>query len=43
VWERDPAQTTVAVASAKPLASVEIDGGIWMDATPADNRWSAQR
>jgi hypothetical protein len=43
VWERDQAQTTISVPSTKELASVDIDGGIWMDANPADNHWPGLR
>jgi hypothetical protein len=42
VWRADPRRTVVRVNSGKTLRSIEADGGIWMDATPADNRWEAR-
>jgi len=41
VWQTNQQRTTVTVATAKTLRSLSLEGGIWMDATPADNHWSA--
>jgi hypothetical protein len=43
VWEANPRQASVAVnAQGKTIQSVEVDGGIFVDATPDNNRWSAR-
>jgi hypothetical protein len=42
VWERNQKQATISVPTGKTLASVQADGGIWEDATPADNTWQAR-
>ncbi|GJG88773.1 peptidase [Gemmatimonadetes bacterium T265] len=41
VWAADPARATVAVATRKTLRSLALDGGIFMDADPSNDRWSA--
>jgi len=41
VWKNDPRRAVVHVNTSRTLRALEIDGGIWMDATPADNRWTA--
>ena len=43
IWQADPRRATVRVATGKVLQSLELDGGIFMDARPADNRWAAGR
>ncbi|HEX6746797.1 MAG TPA: M1 family metallopeptidase [Longimicrobium sp.] len=43
VWQADPRRATVTVATTKTLQSLDLDGGIWMDANPADNHWAATR
>jgi len=43
IWQADPRRATVRVATGKVLQSLELDGGIFMDARPADNRWAASR
>ena len=35
-------RTTVKVSTSKTVKAVALDGGIWMDANPADNKWQAQ-
>ena len=37
VWEKGDKSITVSVAAAKKITSVQLDGGIFMDFTPADN------
>jgi len=43
IWQADPRRATVAVRTGKVLQSLELDGGIFMDARPADNRWTSNR
>jgi hypothetical protein len=43
VWKNDPRRAVVRVNTFRTLRALEIDGGIWMDAPPADNRWTAGR
>ena len=39
VWKGQPVSLTLEVPATKAIASVSLDGGIFMDATPADNEW----
>jgi peptidase M1-like protein len=41
IWQANPRQAAVAVTTGKVLQSLDLDGGIWMDAHPADNHWAA--
>ncbi len=41
IWAADPSRATVAVASRKPLASLALEHGIWMDADTSNDRWAA--
>jgi len=41
LWRNDPAHATVAVPGNSRITAVSLDGGIWMDANPADNDWKA--
>jgi Peptidase family M1 domain len=41
VWERNQKQATLSVPAAGAVTSVEIDGGIWVDADPANNSWKS--
>jgi hypothetical protein len=41
LWQANPRQATVTVSTAKVLRTVELDGGIFVDAHPADNHWAA--
>ena len=41
VWKNDLRRAVVRVNTSRTLRALEIDGGIWMDAPPADNRWTA--
>lgn len=38
-WQTDPRTTEVAIASARPLQSVMIDTGIFVDFNSSDNSW----
>ncbi len=42
VWERNQKRTTVSVSSGKKLKSVDIDGGIWVDADASNNSWTVK-
>jgi hypothetical protein len=39
IWEKDAREAHVSVATKKKIESVTLEGGIYVDATPADNRW----
>ena len=39
IWAANLRRATVTVPTSKTLQSLILDGGIWMDATPANNRW----
>jgi hypothetical protein len=41
IWRADQRRATVNVPAAKTLQSLDLDGGIWMDANTADNHWAA--
>ncbi|HET7230552.1 MAG TPA: M1 family metallopeptidase [Longimicrobium sp.] len=43
IWQANPKQATVTVTTGKTLQSVDLEGGIWADASPADNHWAATR
>jgi len=43
VWRANQKQATITVAAKKKLASLTINGGIWMDADPSNNTWTARR
>ena len=44
IWSKDQKNARVAVIAegGKKIQSVEIDGGIYVDATPSDNKWIAK-
>ncbi len=42
VWEKTQTTALVNVSVSKPVASIVIDGGIFMDSNPADNIWKAK-
>ncbi len=42
IWEANQQRTTVTVRTAKPVQSIALDGGIWMDANPSNNTWVAK-
>jgi hypothetical protein len=41
IWKADARRATVTLPAGKRAQSVALDGGIWMDANPANDRWSA--
>ena len=41
-WEQNQKQITIAVKTNKKIKSVEINGGIFMDADESNNRWSSK-
>ena len=42
VWQKDGAQAVIPVRTSSAVKSVEIDGGIWVDANAADNSWKGK-
>jgi len=42
IWQANPRQATVTVSTGKVLRSLDLDGGIFVDAHPADNHWAAR-
>jgi hypothetical protein len=42
IWRADQARATVTIPTPKPVRSVTLDGGIWMDANTSNNTWSAK-
>ncbi|MHB1863789.1 MAG: M1 family metallopeptidase [Gemmatimonadaceae bacterium] len=42
VWEKNQKQAEVSFRSNQTVKSVDIDGGIWVDANPANNVWTAK-
>jgi len=42
VWEKDQQHITITIKANKTAKSILLDGGIFMDATPADNKWVAK-
>ena len=42
IWSTDQKRATVKINTAKTIGSVTLDGGIWMDANTADNKWIGQ-
>lgn len=43
VWAADQSQTTVALPrTGKKLRSIQVDGGIYVDADASNNKWTAQ-
>lgn len=41
-WEANPKRATVVIPAKKTVQSVELNGGIWMDADPSNNTWVAK-
>ncbi|MFL5564634.1 MAG: M1 family aminopeptidase, partial [Gemmatimonadaceae bacterium] len=39
IWAANQRQATVAIPTSKPIQSLTLDGGIWMDADTTNNRW----
>ena len=42
VWEKDQKHITITIKANKTAKLITLDGGIFMDATPADNKWTAK-
>ncbi len=42
IWRANQSRATVTIATRKTASAVKLDGGIWMDANPADNQWSVK-
>lgn len=42
VWQKDQQHITITIKANKTAKSIVLDGGIFMDATPADNKWVAK-
>jgi len=42
VWQKDQQHITITIKANKTAKSIRLDGGIFMDATPADNKWMAK-
>jgi hypothetical protein len=42
VWQKDGAQAVIPVRTSSAVKSVEIDGGIWVDANRDDNVWKGR-
>jgi hypothetical protein len=39
IWQKDGKAATISLKTKKPVTSVKLDGGIYMDAAPKDNEW----
>ena len=39
IWAPNVARATVQIAAKKPVKSIALSGGIWMDADPTNDRW----
>ncbi|MES1216273.1 MAG: M1 family metallopeptidase [Bacteroidota bacterium] len=42
IWEKNQKQVLLNITTKKKIQSVEIDGGIFMDANVSDNTWTAK-
>ena len=42
IWEADRARATVSIPGGKQVQSVALEGGIYVDADPANDRWPAR-
>lgn len=42
IWQPDQKTANVNLATPKPVKSITLDTGIWMDANPTDNKWEAK-
>jgi hypothetical protein len=41
IWESNQKQATVRIPTEKTISSLDLDGGIWMDANTTNNGWTA--
>jgi len=42
VWEKDQKNITIKVKTTKEVKEITLDGGIFVDANAADNKWTAK-
>ncbi|WP_348799872.1 hypothetical protein [Flavobacterium adhaerens] len=42
IWEKNEKTAVVILKGKKPIRQITLDGGIFMDATPLNNKWSAK-
>jgi hypothetical protein len=42
VWQKDNRQTILTLKTKSKIKSLQIDGGIWMDAEESNNSWTAK-
>jgi hypothetical protein len=42
VWEKDQTATTVKIKTSKEVKDITLDGGVFMDADPKNNTWTAK-
>jgi hypothetical protein len=39
IWQTNQKSASVAVTTKKPVRSIEVATGIWVDADPSNNTW----
>ncbi|MFI5188225.1 MAG: M1 family metallopeptidase [Chitinophagales bacterium] len=42
IWQNNLQQATVKISTSKKVASINLDGGIFMDADPSNNAWKGK-
>ncbi|MEO9018975.1 MAG: M1 family metallopeptidase [Gemmatimonadaceae bacterium] len=42
IWQANQKRATISIPTKKSISSLDLDGGIWMDATPANNKWAVR-
>lgn len=42
IWEANQQQATVAISTRKTIRTLDLDGGIWMDADTTNNKWTGK-
>ena len=42
IWKANPQQATIQIPTRKVVRSLNLDGGIWMDADTTNNHWTAR-
>jgi aminopeptidase N len=40
IWRANPRRATVSIAARKPMQSLRLETGIWVDADSTNNRWT---
>jgi len=43
IWAANLRRATVVIPTGKPLQSLVLNGGIWMDADSTNNRWTKSK